>query len=245
MTNPNVVTRAAYDDFVKATFPLFTQSDIAAVNAIYQAQTTQPGDAGVRYDTTGTSNPNALTESEMATGIQQTVFDIAAETVFDCPAQWLAGAFSLGSRQSWKYQFSVPPGYHGSDLSSYFAVGATEPLADFRHSFQKIWGNFITKNTPVISIADATAGHANASIPVGTNNNINWPQFQYLQPWQMDLNVTGGTVSETTVTSNLSFYELTGSGIVNTFSLANAYSWEGGRGARCAFWLAVSPRVPQ
>ncbi|PSR81809.1 hypothetical protein BD289DRAFT_438579 [Coniella lustricola] len=61
----------------------------------------------------------------------------------------------------------------------------------------------------------------------------------------MDLNTTGGVITEVLVTSNLSYYERTGSGIVNKFSLANASSWEGGRGERCSSWKYVSERVPQ
>ncbi|KAJ7507239.1 putative carboxylesterase [Mycena galericulata] len=231
LTNPNVVTRAAYDSFVSSTFPLFTASDVAQLNQIYHIDSSQPGDGGIRYDTLGNEGPTALNQSEMATGIQQTVFNLAAETVFDCPAQWLAEAFSSSSRQAWKYQYSVTPAYHGADLSSYFSI----------------WGSFILHDSPVISVADATAGYANATVPTlnGSSATIDWPEFSLLQPWQMDLNTTGGETALTTVTSNLSYYERTGSGIVNTFRLVNASSWEGGRGARCQFWRAVSARVPQ
>ena len=245
LTNPNVDTRAEYDSFISESFPLFTPVDVSFLNANYQVSTAQPGDTGVRYDTLGDEMVTALTESEMATGIQQTVFDISAETVFDCPSQWLAEAFSSGHRQAWKYQYSVTPAYHGADLTAYFAVGATVPNTDFRHAFQKIWGNFIIKNTPIISMEDATANHTNATVPNGTDGNINWPAFSLLEPWQMDLNTTGGTLEEVTVTSNLSYFERSNPGIVNNFRLANAYTWEGGRGKRCAFWRDVSPRVPQ
>ena len=245
LTNSNVITIVEYNSFISESFPLFTPTDVSLLNATYKINTAQPGDSGVRYDTLGDEGVTALTESEMATGIQQTVFDLSAETVFDCPAQWLAEAFSFGSRQAWKYQYSVTPAYHGADLTAYFAVGATVPSAGFRHAFQKIWGNFIISNTPVISIEDATANYTNATVPCGTDGNMNWPAFTLLEPWQMDLNTTGGILEEITVTSNLSYFEREGSGIVNTFRLANAYTWEGDRGERCAFWREVSPRVPQ
>lgn len=248
LTNPNVETRAEYDAFVTNSFPLFTQADIAQLNDVYHINESAPGDNGPRFDTLGTTSITALNQSEMATGIQQSVFNIQAETTFDCPAQWLAEAFSSGSdpqRQAWKYQYSVTPAYHGSDLGAYFSVDATVPNADFRHAFQKIFGNFIIHNTPVISLADATAGYTNATVPVGVDNNISWPTYTEDSPWQMILNTTGGIASEVVVTSNLSYFERTGAGIVNTFRLANATSWEGGRGARCAFWKSVSERVPQ
>lgn len=248
LTNPDIVSRADYDAFVTATFPLFTPADIALLNTVYKINESAPGDNATRFDTLGDSGPTALTQSEMATGIQQSVFNIQAETTFACPAQWLAEAFSSeghADRQAWKYQFSVTPAYHGADLSAYFAVGATVPNADFAHAFQKIWGNFIINNTPVISLEDATAGFLNATVPVGLDGEIQWPAYDANEPWQMDLNTTGGAVAETVVTTDLSYFERTGAGIVNTFRLVNATSWEGGRGARCDFWRSISARVPQ
>lgn len=215
------------------------------LNTVYQINSSQPGDNGTRYDTLGDSGPTALNQSEMATGLQQAVFDISAETVFDCPAQWLAEAFSNGSRQAWKYQYSVTPAYHGADLSAYFAVDATVPNAGFRHAFQKILGNFIINNTPVISMTEAMAGYTNSTVPIGADGNIDWPEFTQLQPWQMDLNTTGGTISKVTVTPELEYYERMGPGIVNDLRLVNTPAWEGGRGQRCAFWKDVSLRVPQ
>lgn len=248
LTNPDVVSGADYDTFVAATFPLFTPADTTRLKKVYRVADLVSVDNATRFDTLGDSGPTALTQSEMATGIQQSVFNMQAETTFACPAQWLAEAFSSdrsSERQAWKYQFSVTPAYHGADLSAYFAVGATVPNADFRHAFQKIWGNFIMKNNPVISLVDATAGFANATVPFGLDGEIQWPLYNTNEPWQMDLNTTGGIVTETVVTTNLSYFERTGAGIVNTFRLVNASSWEGGRGARCDFWRSISARVPQ
>ena len=182
----------------------------------------------------------------MATGIQQTVFDIFAESTFNCPGYWMAESFSLGSRQAWKYQYSVEPNYHGADLSAYWAVDASVPNADFRHAFQKIWGNFILYDNPTISVTDATANYTNATVPIAWPGaeTILWPEYSILLPKQMDLNTTGGVVDLVTVTDDLSYTVRTGAGIVNKFRLVNAFTWEGGLGARCAFWRAISPRVP-
>lgn len=248
MTNPDVDTRAKYNAFIASSFPLFTEADVAQLNSIYNIQNAISGNNGTRFDTLGDSGPTALNQSEFATGIQQAVFTIQAETTFNCPAQWLAEAFSSNlqsKKQAWKYQYSVTPAYHGADLSAYFSAHATTPNIDFRHTFQKIWGNFIIHNTPVISVADATAGYMNATVPSGDDGMISWPAFTEGEPWQMDLNTTGGTTTKKVVTSRLSYYERTGEGIVNTFRLANASSWEGGRGARCEFWRSVAARVPQ
>ncbi|KAK8065465.1 carboxylesterase family protein [Apiospora hydei] len=236
LTNPE----DAYDTFISSTFPNFTAEDKENLNTIYQINQAEPGNNGTRFDTLGDQGPTALTVSEMATGLQQTVFNIAAESLFDCPAQWLVKAFSSGtntsygsnnrSRQAWKYQYSVTPAYHGADLMSYFPVapaGTANPNADFDRAIQKIWGNFIVTGSPVISLADAKAGFSNATAPVD-GDKIDWPAYTLSEPYQMDLNTTGAS----------------GSGIVNTFRLVNATSWEGGRGERCAFWRDVAPRVP-
>lgn len=213
---------------------------------MYQVARSQPGDDGIRFDTLGNTGPNAITQSGLATGIQQTVFNIFAESTFDCPAYWVAEAFSLGSRQCWKYQYSVEPNFHGADLGAYWAVGASIPDADFRHAFQKIWGNFIVHDTPAISVEDATANYTNATVPVSWPGaeTILWPEYSASRPQQMNLNTTGGVVELVTVTDDLSYTVRTGAGIVNNFSLANAFTWEGGRGDRCAFWRAISSKVP-
>ncbi|KAI0153017.1 alpha/beta-hydrolase [Xylariaceae sp. FL1272] len=244
--NPNVSTKSQYDSFIAETFPLFTESDIARLNRIYQVNNQPIPDDGVVFDTLGSSGPTSLNQSGIATGIQQTVFDIAAETVFDCPAQWIAEAFSKGCKQAWKYQYSVTPSYHGADLSSYFSVGQSIPSADFQHAMQKSWGNFIIYNTPVISVSDAIGAYANGSVPVvGQSANIHWPSFSLKTPVQMNLNTTGGDVDLLTVTDELAYYVRSGPGQVNNFSLADAMTWEGGRGKRCDFWRSVSARVPQ
>ncbi|KAK6193744.1 hypothetical protein LQW54_012171 [Pestalotiopsis sp. IQ-011] len=244
LTNPNVDYFDEYDDFVAKTFPRFTPADVVALDSFYQVPIAQQGDNGTRFDTLGDSGPTALTVSEFATGLQQAVLDIVAESVYDCPAQWLAEAFIPGSLQSWRYQYSVTPAYHGHDLSAYFAVGAVVPNADFRHAFQKILGNFIIYNSPLISRQDATAGYANATAPPGAYGYIGWPEYGLLNPTMINLNTTGGQLTEVVVTPNLTFYQRTGPGIVNRFRLVNAKTWEGGRGFRCNFWRSVSARVP-
>lgn len=238
-------TREAYDAFIAATFPRLTPADVRVLNRAYKIDKAKPGNMDVRFDTLGDRGPTALTVSEMATGIQQTVFNIAAEYLYDCPAQWLADAFSQRSRAAWKYQYSVTPAYHGADLPAYFAVGAKTPNEDFRSTFQKIWGNFIMHDTPLIMVQDATAGKSNATVPVGRRGRLHWPAYNPLWPYQMDLNTTGGEVTNITVTPDLSYYERTGTGIVNNFRLVDARKWEGGRGVRCDFWRSVAPKIPQ
>ena len=244
LTNMSIRTRADYDNFISSSFPLFSQSDISQLNSVYQIENSASGDSGGQYDTLGTEGPTALTQSAFATGIQQSVFSIGAETNFVCPAQWLAEAFSQADLQAWKYQYSVTPGYHGADLTAYFAVGAATPNADFSRAFQKVWGNFIVHDDPTITLDEATAGYANATAPTGTDGNINWPQYTAEKPYMIDFNTTGGDLFQV-VAGPLSFYERIGTGTVNKFRLVDALSWEGGRGDRCNFWRDVSARVPQ
>jgi hypothetical protein len=180
----------------------------------------------------------------MATGLQQMAFNIFAETTFDCPAQWLAEAFGGASRQAWKYQYSVTPAYHGADLNSYFNMGGPWLSTGFNHAFQKIWRNFIMNNSPVIPLVDATANNSQAMIPARRDSYLNWPQFRPTSPWQMDLNTTGGTAIQVIVTPNLTYYVWEGDNVVNHLRSANAYTWEGGRGRRCAFWRDVADRIP-
>jgi hypothetical protein len=208
---------------------------------------------GPLYDTLGTRDPTALNQSEFATGLQQTAFNIFAESAFDCPSYWLADAFSSEAsngisdqgKESWKYQYSVTPAYHGADLTAYFSVGASVPNAGFRDAFQRILGNFIINDTPVISTTDAKGGMANSTVPEGTNGDIDWPRWNADAPVLMNLNTTGGTLIRQTVTDHLAYWLREGSGTTNEFGLTDARAWEGGRGERCEFWQRVGSRVPQ
>lgn len=123
---------------MSTTFPLFNRRDKSRLNAVYRIKESEPDDDGVPFDTLGDGGPTALTQSALATGIQRAVFNMAGETNFACPAQWLAETFSQGSRQTWRYQYSTTPSYHGSDWTAYFVNNVTMvPDAGFRSGFQK------------------------------------------------------------------------------------------------------------
>ena len=119
------------------------------------------------------------------------------------------------------------------------------PNADFSVAFQKILGEFVMFNNPRIDYRVAIAGFANATVPEGGNGKLAWPKYTLEKPKQMDLNTTGGVASLVVVNDELQYYVRQGEGIVNTFRVVNAASWEGGRGERCEFWRRVSARVPQ
>lgn len=75
---------------------------------------------------------------------------------------------------------------------------------------------------------------------------MNWPQYDIYAPYQLDLNQTGGTIIsyDTGIgEGNSSIY--VEPGLMNKFTLVNAYTWEGGRGYRCDFWRSVGAVVPE
>lgn len=232
-------------NYVYSTFPLFTDADVSRLLQVYQFNAASVNRSAPLFDTLGDRGPTALNQSEFATGQQQRVFNIYSETTFTCPSYWLAEAFSDNNKQSWKYQYSVTPAFHGADLTAYFSANATTPAKGFIYALSKIWGNFITKNSPLISVTAASANATNATVPRGSGGNIDWPIYSAEAPIQMNLNSTGGTVKSVFVTENLSYFLRFDPGVTNNFRLVNAATWEGGRGARCEFWREVAPRVPE
>lgn len=241
------------DDLVswlRLTFPLFSNNDIAKVLLYYPSSNTTDTTSPL-FATSGDSGPTALNQSNVAVGQQQRANNIYAETTFVCPSYWLAEAFSDSSRgegKAYKYQYSVLPALHGYDVSGYFGpVGAPPYSPSFSTAFQQIWGNFIMTNDPSISQSVAvgqvngTAAQGNSSANAATD----WPPFSVYNPYQIDLNQTGGQYVQTPTYLMENFTAQTGQGAVNDFRLVNAFTWEGGRGYRCDFWRSVGEIVPE
>ena len=106
----------------------------------------------------------------------------------------------------------------------------------------RIWGNFITTFDP--SIPNAIANGASSSDPSAANPASSWTPFTIYSPYQIDLNETGGHMAQASFgTANVT--EDIGPGLMNNFSLVNAWTWEAGRGTRCDFWRAMSALVPE
>jgi len=97
-------------------------------------------------------------------------------------------------------------------------------------------------NNPSISAAIANG----ASVPSTSNSNpaSHWPLWTDTNPMQVNLNQTGGTPFSTNVIG-FNVVEYQEPGLRNAITVANAYTWEGGRGQRCNFWKQMSPYVPQ
>lgn len=224
-----------------------------------------------KFATNGNSTPTALNESTYGTGQQQradvsTIFlflrlpfsdklpqsivrvlkffqNVYAETTFVCPSYWLAEAFTNNKRVAYKYQYSVIGASHGTDLTSSFGPPTPNQGPDFDKAFMTIWGNFITQNNP--SISSAIANGVN-----GTGNGLaatDFPAWNLRNPLQLNLNETGGqaysSMSFDAQAPNITEFEE--AGLMNDFSVVDAYSWEGGRGVRCDFWRSVGLIVPE
>lgn len=242
LSPPTAKTLQAFRDYIGITFPNFSDEDKAALEEqySYEGDDKDTNSADPLFETTGTATPTAVNQSSHATGQQQRVFNVFAEYAFDCPSYWLASAFP----QAWKYQFSVPPGYHGFDLTAYWSKGAVVPGKDFIHAFQKIWGNFITTDTPLITVADAKGSKANATVPLSTDGNIDWPSWTESNPILISLNSTGGEPLLRAPTEDLKYYVYLEPGVTNNFKLGDAATWEGGRGDRCDWWKSQAAKVP-
>ena len=155
----------------------------------------------------------------------------------------MAQAYSDLGRTSYKYQYSIPIAVHGTDLTAYFGPPTPNQSPDFVKAAMQIWGNFIISDNPSISSSVANGASSNSTL---SNPASEWPPFKIYSPYQINLNVTGGTP----FAFNLSYLqrnltEYREPGIVNNFTLVNAYDWEAGRGYRCDFWRSIGSLVPE
>ncbi|KAH7392802.1 Alpha/Beta hydrolase protein [Pyrenochaeta sp. MPI-SDFR-AT-0127] len=245
LSPPTTRTLQDFRDYITTTFPGFSNSDKAAVEKTYSyaGDTQDVNPNALKFATSGTGTPTAVNVSAFGSGQQQRVFNVFAEYAFVCPSYWAASAFPQG----WKYQFSAPPSYHGYDLQALFS-GTPTPGASFKRAFRKIWGNFVINNNPVISVEDAKGGVESSIVPpsdgYGGNGNIQWPQWEDKKPVLLNLNTTGGVATFIEATENLKYNLYSDPGVSNVINLADANSWEGGRGKRCDFWESIATKVP-
>ncbi|KAF2730551.1 alpha/beta-hydrolase [Polyplosphaeria fusca] len=242
LSPPTSSTLQDFRKYIDITYPSFKAADKAALEAkyAYTGDDKDTNPSSPLFETTGTTFPTAVNQSGFATGQQQRLFNVFAESTFDCPSHWLASAFP----QAWKYQYSVPPAYHGADLTAYWSIGTSVPGNDFKHAFQKIWGSFITKDSPIISVKDAKGSKSNATVPEAYGGLMDWPQWTEGNKALMSLNTTGGTPVRQEPTENLKYFVYVEPGVTNQFKLADGGKWEGGRGDRCKWWKSVAAKVP-
>lgn len=226
---PTINTTAALLTWLQGAYPDLNSTDFDAILAAYPASNeTYP----VRFATTGLGPATALDVSEFATGPQQRADNIYAEATFVCPSYWLNNAFTANNRTSYHYQYSVPAAQHGSDVSAYFGPATPNQPPVFTSVFRQIWGGFIVA--------------ANPTTAQGLGN-LTWPAWvQDGESRMLNLNTTGGVPFETEpsgIFANVT--EFMDPGERNAFSVVDALTWEGGRGARCDFWKTIANRVPE
>ena len=232
----NITTQDDLYGWLSATLPLFSSEDIAEVLATYPGSSATVNASTRKQATNGYTAPTAVDVSEFTTGQQQRANNIYAELTFACPGYWLAEAFSYGQRSAFKYQYSVPPGLHGQDVSAFFGSPSPNQGPDFVRALMTMVGNFVTVNNP--SVPDAIVRTTAPNNPLK-----DWPQYHTKTPYLVNLNQSGGS-PEILYTLFGSVTQSIGPGLRNNFTLGNAYEWEGGRGYRCDFWRSMGARVP-
>lgn len=226
-------------------FPDLNETTIAQILDLYPGLSTSDDPNVPLFFTTGDSGPTAVNQSGVNTGHQQRANNIYAETTFVCPAYWLAEAFSGSGRKSYKYQYSVPGATHGTDLWAYIRTPPQpSQSSDLTLAFKRIIGNFVTKDNP--SISNAIANGAASRNPNRRNAASSWPAFAPEAPYQININETGGVpYVDSFRSNNVNFTAIEGPGLVNNITLVDAWTWEGGRGARCEFWRNIGAGVPE
>ncbi|KAF2183864.1 alpha/beta-hydrolase, partial [Zopfia rhizophila CBS 207.26] len=225
---PTIKTLDDLKSWLKQEFPTFADADIQKVLDAYPSSDAPVDPSALKFATDGSGPATAVNVSQVATGQQQRGNNIYAEATFICPSYWLNNAYSPSN--SYHYQYSVPFASHIDDISAYFGPSAPNQSPEFSVAFRQIWGNFITKGNPSIASEPAAA---------------NWPVWVGGEESRMvNLNETGGTPYQAVTQFGASVTQFMNPGLKNNITTANAYSWEGGRGARCEFWKDIAAKVP-
>lgn len=231
---------------------------------LFEAYAIAPVIPGPLFSKLGDSGPSALNQSEFDIGQQQRANNLYAETTFVCPSYWLAYAYANGNQAAWKYQFSVPPSEHGADLDAYQdpnreALGKGTMTEAARKAVQLAWGRFIICDnstlpldliTPLTTAANGTTTDDDL-FAMSTENWTQWPadvgSEGYYQ--MLNINMTGGVPELVTWGVNdgasVNVTQMVGPGLAARFMTADAWSWEAGRGQRCALWQDLGAFVPE
>lgn len=176
-TPQNITTENDLVNWLQETFPLFTTDDLSKL-LLYYPSSNATDTSMTMYATSGYTGATAVNESNIATGQQQRANDIYAETTFVCPSYWLAEAYTNEGRTAYKYQYSVLPGTHGTDLTAYFGPPAVYQGSAFSNQFMKIWGNFIMNDNPSV-LADAYNGTNVSAL-------ASWPSYNTRTSYMMN-----------------------------------------------------------
>ncbi|KAK6524937.1 hypothetical protein TWF281_011827 [Arthrobotrys megalospora] len=225
---PGITDAASFKSYIELLFPSFSPADVSTALSLFSPPSSS---SGTLFPTLGNTGPTALSQGVFATGYQQAAYNLYAEATFICPSYWIADAFSKKKDGGYKYQYSVAPAMHTTDVGGYFGpIGGVPNMSpEFQRAFMKIWGNFITSSSTPIP-----------GVPSPLKFSLPWSAFM------INLNQTGGVPGTTPIPPVGGPYPANVQpGLVNDFSLENGYTWEGGRGQRCDFWKSVAAKVPQ
>ncbi|WQF88049.1 Putative carboxylesterase, type B, carboxylesterase type B, carboxylesterase type B, active [Colletotrichum destructivum] len=255
-TPQNITSQADFVSLLQSNYPKLTASNITEILATYaqkhedfltanskDANNTDPG-----FATNGRDAPYATTVSNYATGWQQVANNFYAEATVICPSHWVADAYAAkeGGR-AWRYQFSIPPAYHGLDVGS--GSGFDVLLADvntpntsitlpLRRGLQTAWGDFIVNGAPTLS---------------GSGSYVSvWPQWRMGgngAAYMLNVNVTGGVPTEKESTFDgmvklqITSYLPGGANdppLQDALDIVDGEKWEDGRGERCRMLATLS-----
>ncbi|KAK4207680.1 acetylcholinesterase [Rhypophila decipiens] len=243
---PTIKTQADLFGWLHVQFPNLSDAQITAILAANPNSAETDAD-GPKYETNGlgTGNNTAVFVSQDSNGQQQRGNNILAEATFVCPAYWMASGYTNAGngKAAYTYQYSVPFAWHGTDVVGYFGPATPNQSPEFVKAFRQIWGNFVKTGNP--SISNVVANGANAASPGAPNPASSWPTWtDNANNKLVNLNTTGGTPYETVMQWGSPVTQFSGDGIMNAFTVANANSWEGGRGARCDVYEGLAPSIP-
>ncbi|KAH6642520.1 Alpha/Beta hydrolase protein [Boeremia exigua] len=212
--------------WLQGAYPYLESTDIDAILAVYPESNVT--DTAL-YATTGLGPVTALDVSQYGAGVQQRAYNLYAEATFVCPAYWMNSAYTRNNRTSHHYQYSVPAALHGDDPNAYFGPAQPNQPDIFTTVFRQIWGGFVRAAKP------ATAQGI---------SNLTWPAWADDGESRMiNLNTTGGVPYQSPQMNGVNVTEFMMPGIQNDFSVVDALSWEGGRGARCDFWKTLASKM--
>ncbi|OJJ35595.1 hypothetical protein ASPWEDRAFT_110676 [Aspergillus wentii DTO 134E9] len=249
-TPPTINTQDDFEGFIRYLFPQFKEDEIEKT-LLHYPSTTDPVDKNAtRFATTGTGEPTALNMSAFASGQQQRAFNLYSEVTFVCPAYWMAESFSEENRTSHFYQYSILPTEHGADVNAYFGPLPDTMSPEFQVAMRSFLNSFIVTGNPG-KLINSTISDEVAKVLKA------WPEYSLRESTLMNMNQTGGHPVDIFLPDigsappfedipardyNVTLYK--GSDMQPKFNLADAYSWEGGRGKRCDFWRSMGSLVP-
>ncbi|KAF7128695.1 hypothetical protein CNMCM5793_003546 [Aspergillus hiratsukae] len=250
---PNITTADNLADYIRGLFPSLTSAEVDKVLHLYHPMEASVSPDFPRFATTGVTEPSAINVGSFAAGHQQRANNLYAEVTILCPAYWMAEAFTLGNKTSYKYQVSAVPGTHAADLFILFGPRWESMSDELQVALRSIWRGMIQDASPTTGYDGSDQG-----LPQSVARAIrSWPSYASDHPVQLNLNQTGGqptawppskalgnpAVDDEPSRYNISVLE--GPGLISVASLEDAFEWEQGRGKRCEFWskMGMGSRV--